>query len=72
MPVDATELRAAQAPLKQLYRDDPAAARTPLSARGGFTDDGVTATITTAAGPVRAGLHRATGGDGSDACSATC
>jgi uncharacterized OsmC-like protein len=67
--VDATGLRAAQAPLKQRYRDDPATARTPLSARGSFADGGVTATVSGFAGPVRAGLHRATGGDGSDACS---
>jgi uncharacterized OsmC-like protein len=67
--VNATELRAAQAPLKQRYRDDPATARTPVSARGSFADPGVTATIEGFAGPVRAGLHRATGGDGSDACS---
>jgi uncharacterized OsmC-like protein len=67
--VDATELRAAQAPLKQRYRDEPAAARTPLTAHGGFVDGGVTATVGTFAGPVRAGLHRATGGDGRDACS---
>jgi uncharacterized OsmC-like protein len=67
--MDATELRAAQAPLKQRNRDDPASARTPLSAHGDFADEGVTATIATHAGPVRAGLHRATGGDGSDACS---
>jgi uncharacterized OsmC-like protein len=67
--VDVIELRAAQAPQKQRYRNDPTAARTPLSAHGSFADDGVTATITTFAGPARAGLHAATGGDGSDACS---
>lgn len=67
--MDATELRAAQAPLKQQYRADPPAARTPVSARGSFAGTGVTATIATGAGPVRAGLHRATGGDGSDVCS---
>jgi uncharacterized OsmC-like protein len=67
--VDATGLRAAQAPLKQRYRDDPATARTPLTAHGSFADGGVTATVGGFAGPVRAGLHRATGGDGSDACS---
>lgn len=67
--MDAFELRAAQAPLKDSYRADPAAARTALSARGGFAEPGVTTTVETYAGPVRAGLHRATGGDGSDACS---
>lgn len=65
----ATELRARQAPLKQAYRDDPATAVTPVSATGSYADDGITATVDTWAGPVRAGLHRATGGDGSDACS---
>jgi uncharacterized OsmC-like protein len=67
--MDRTELRELQAPLRQRYEDDPAAARTPLHARGGFSDGGVTATVAGWAGPVRAGLHPATGGDGSDACS---
>jgi uncharacterized OsmC-like protein len=67
--VDAIELRAAQAPLKRRYRTEPAAARTLLSAHGSFAELGVTATVQTRCGPVRAGLHRATGGDGSDACS---
>jgi uncharacterized OsmC-like protein len=68
--MDATQLRAAQAPLKERYRTDPAAAATPVSARGSYADEGVTCTVDGFAGPVRAGLHRATGGDGSDACSA--
>lgn len=67
--MDAAELRTAQAPLKARYREDPASAHTPLSASGSFADPGVTATVEGFAGPVRAGLHRATGGDGSDACS---
>lgn len=68
--MDVTELRALQAPLKERYRSDPASAETPVSATADFRDDGVTATVDGWAGPVRAGLHRATGGDGSDACSA--
>ncbi|NNM48094.1 OsmC family protein [Knoellia koreensis] len=67
--MDAEALRAAQRPLKELYRADPAAARTPIAARAAFSDPGVTATVEGFAGPVRAGLHRATGGDGNDACS---
>ncbi|RJS44858.1 OsmC family protein [Nocardioides cavernaquae] len=67
--MDAGELRAAQAPLKERYREDPASAVTPVHATGDFGDEGITATIDGFAGPVRAGLHRATGGDGSDACS---
>ena len=67
--MDATTLRELQRPLKDRYRQSPEAARTPLSAQGDFRDPGITATIEGFAGPVRAGLHRATGGDGSDACS---
>lgn len=65
----AAELRAVQAPLKHRYRDDPASARTPLTAGATFTDPGITCTVDTWAGPTRAGLHPATGGDGSHACS---
>lgn len=67
--MDASVLRAAQTPLKQRYRSEPAAAMTPVSAHGDFRDEGITCTVETWAGPVRAGLHSATGGDGSDACS---
>ena len=67
--MDAAELRELQAPLRQKYQDDPATARTPLHATADFSAHGVTATVSGWAGPVRAGLHEATGGDGSDACS---
>ncbi|MEU4320621.1 OsmC family protein [Nocardia fluminea] len=65
----AAELKALQASVKQRYRDDPAAAVTALRGAGSFADPGITCTVRTFAGPVRAGLHRATGGDGADACS---
>jgi uncharacterized OsmC-like protein len=67
--MDASTLRAMQAPLKQRYKDDPGSAATPLRATGATDDPGVTFTVAGWAGPVRAGLHSATGGDGSDACS---
>ena len=67
--MDVTELRARQAPLTQRYRSDPASARTPVSASADWGADGITATVGGWAGPVRAGLHTATGGDGADACS---
>jgi uncharacterized OsmC-like protein len=67
--MDAATLRELQAPLKQLYRDDPLSARTPLEAEASFETNGVTASVRTWAAPIRAGLHPATGGDGSDACS---
>ncbi|MEZ0579160.1 OsmC family protein [Nocardioides sp. MH1] len=68
--MDAATLKAAQAPVKEKYRTDPASARTPTAARGDYRDPDVTATVEGFAGPVRAGLHPAAGGDGSDACSA--
>ena len=67
--MDASKLRELQAPLRASYQDDPAAARTPLRAEADFSTDGVTTQVEGWAGPVRAGLHAATGGDGSDACS---
>jgi uncharacterized OsmC-like protein len=67
--MDASTLRELQAPLKDIYRTDPSTARTPLSARAYYRDPGVTTTVEGWAGPVRAGLHSATGGDGTDACS---
>jgi uncharacterized OsmC-like protein len=67
--MDAAALRELQAPLKQKYRDDPETARTPMTAHADFSDDGITTTVSTWLGPVRAGFHPATGGDGSDACS---
>ncbi|MBZ2195788.1 OsmC family protein [Occultella gossypii] len=68
--MDATSLRAAQAPLKEQYRSAPETARVPTSAGGDYRDQAVTATIDGYAGPIRAGLHRAAGGTGADACSA--
>ena len=67
--MDRSTLREMQAPLKQRYRDEPASALTPLHASGSFDDPAITCTVESWAGPVRAGLHPATGGDGGDACS---
>ena len=67
--MDAAALREMQAPLKRQYRDDPGSARTPIGARGDYREPGITCTVDGWAGPVRAGLHPATGGDGQDACS---
>lgn len=67
--MDRTKLREMQAPLKQLYRDEPTSALTSLHASGAFDEPGITCSVDSWAGPVRAGLHPATGGDGGDACS---
>jgi uncharacterized OsmC-like protein len=66
--VDTDELRALQAPLKGRYRDDPAAAVVTLSAQGTL-DDGVSCSVETGRTLAVAGLHPATGGDGSLLCS---
>jgi uncharacterized OsmC-like protein len=66
---DAATLRALQRPWKERYKQDPATALTPLHGQGRFTDPGITCTVAGWAGPVRAGLHPATGGEGEDACS---
>jgi len=67
--MDSTTLREVQAPLKARYRDEPTSALTPVQATGAYDDPGITCTVESWAGPVCAGLHPATGGDGSDACS---
>ena len=68
--MDIVELRRRQAALKDSYAADPDRARTPVGATADLRDPGITCTVDGWAGPVRAGLHRATGGDGDDACSA--
>ena len=67
--MDGDQLRALQAPIKAKYRDDPASARVTLSARGTLASGSLTCRVETAGGPIEAGLHPATGGDGRGACS---
>lgn len=67
--MNADELRAAQAPLKTLYKERPEAARYILRAQGRIGDDAPTVRIETGHGKVLAGLHPATGGNGKEACS---
>ncbi len=66
--MNADELRALQAPLKDRYRDQPGAALVTLHASGTLGDN-VTCTVETWHARVVAGLHPATGGDGTSACS---
>jgi uncharacterized OsmC-like protein len=60
------ELRALQAPLKARFKEDPAAAKYTLSAKGKLSD-GITCIVEISSGT--AGLHPACGGDGTKACS---
>jgi uncharacterized OsmC-like protein len=62
------ELRAAQAPLKDLYRTSPGAAIVTLKASGRL-GEGVTCKVETGKALAEAGLHPATGGNGLSACS---
>jgi uncharacterized OsmC-like protein len=67
--MQATELRVMQAPLKERYRSEPEAALWTQTAIGTLDPDDIVCTVATHIGPVQAGLHPATGGDGSWACS---
>jgi len=63
------QLRNLQRPLKERYRADPASAMFTLEARGTLDSSTVTCQVPTWAGITIAGLHPATGGDGTQACS---
>ena len=67
--MDVDELRAAQAPLKDRYREEPAIATITLRASGELGSEDVSCSVDTGRALVEAGLHPATGGDGSLACS---
>ena len=66
--MDRDQLRARQAPLKDRYREDPAAALVTLAAEGALSD-GITCSVETGRALAVAGLHPASGGDGTRLCS---
>ena len=67
--MEREQLQALQAPLKQRYRDDPGAGVVTLRAQGELDDVAVACSVHTGRAVVAAGLHPASGGDGSLACS---
>jgi uncharacterized OsmC-like protein len=67
--MDAEGLRAVQQPLKDAYRQDPAGALITLRARGELGEENVSCSVETGQAMAVAGLHPATGGDGTLACS---
>jgi uncharacterized OsmC-like protein len=67
--VDRAQLRAVQAPLKDRYRDDPESALITLRADGELDAEEVACSVATGRAIVEAGLHPATGGSGTLACS---
>jgi uncharacterized OsmC-like protein len=66
--MNAEELKALQAPLKDAYRKSPAAALVTLRAQGRM-GEGIACRVDTGRALVEAGLHPATGGSGMQACS---
>jgi uncharacterized OsmC-like protein len=66
--MDRDALMALQQPLKDRYRDDPDAARITLTASGKL-GDGISCSVDTGRAIAEAGLHPATGGDGTELCS---
>lgn len=66
---NTSALRDKQAPLKQQYKDDPGSAVVTLKADGELDGSGVACKVTTGQALAEAGLHPATGGDGTQLCS---
>lgn len=66
--MNAEELRSLQAPLKENYQRRPEEALVTLRAEGNL-GEGIACRVETGRALVEAGLHPATGGDGSQACS---
>jgi uncharacterized OsmC-like protein len=67
--VNADELRAIQAPIKDRYRSDPKAGLITLKAAGALDSSAIACKIETGKALAVAGLHPATGGSGAELCS---
>ncbi len=67
--MDATALRALQAPIKDKYKSDPKAAIITLKAKGTLDDSNIACKVEPGRALAVAGLHPATGGSGLELCS---
>jgi uncharacterized OsmC-like protein len=67
--MDATALRALQAPIKDKYKSDPKTALITLKARGTLDEANIACKVETGRALAIAGLHPATGGSGLELCS---
>src|SRR5438045_8205575 len=67
--MDATSLRAMQAPIKERYKGDPGAAMITLRAKGSIDEANIACKVETGRALAVAGLHPATGGSGLELCS---
>jgi len=66
--VEREQLQAVQGPLKERYRSEPEAALVTLSAEGEL-GEGISCSVATGRALAEAGLHPASGGDGTLLCS---
>src|SRR5258706_7815499 len=67
--MDAAQLRATQAPIKDRYKSDPKAAMITLTARGSIENEGIACKVETGRALAVAGLHPASGGSRLEFCS---
>jgi uncharacterized OsmC-like protein len=67
--VNRAQLRAAQKPIKERYRREPETAVVTLKAEGQLDEQEIACSVSTGQAMVQAGLHPATGGSGTLACS---
>ena len=67
--MDSAQLRALQQPLKDAYRQNPQEAVVTLRAQGHLGDEAISCSVATGQALAVAGLHPASGGDGSLVCS---
>ena len=67
--MDAADLRALQAPIKERYRADPKAGLITLKAKGTLDEANIACKVETSRALAVAGLHPATGGSGMELCS---
>ncbi len=67
--MNADDLRALQAPLKDRYRAEPEAGRVTLKARGELDSAAIACKVETGRALAAAGLHPLTGGSGLELCS---
>lgn len=66
--MDKAALQELQRPLKAQYREDPGSAAVTLRASASLSE-GISCSVRTGKAMAQAGLHPATGGDGSQLCS---
>jgi uncharacterized OsmC-like protein len=67
--MDASALRAMQAPLKERYKSEPKTALITLKAKGTLDSASIACKVETGRALAAAGLHPATGGSGLELCS---